>query len=69
MKDKLSTGKTNTWGSYREECVKLFGEDSEAVKSVDEQIEKHGIDALVEAKENQMVGMLAMLDFWGRGIT
>ena len=54
-----------TLGEYRARCVKTFGEDSETVKALDEQIQMHG-DSEVEAKDRVFTGLLRALDFFGR---
>jgi len=51
---------------YRAECVKTFGENSEAVRALDQQIEQQGGDTAVEVEEKHFTGLLAMLDFWKR---
>lgn len=64
---KLSTGQDSTLKSYRENAVAVFGEDSKAVKWLDEQIEKssEGENEEVLQDEGQMVMSLAMMSFGG----
>lgn len=59
---KLSTGDDSTLGNYRKLSVAFFGEDSGAVKFLDEKIAEspNGEGEEVIADEGQMVMMLAM---------
>ena len=60
---KLSTGDDATLGSYRKLASSIFGEDSKAVKFLDDKISKskNGEDEKVIADEAQMVYMLFMI--------
>lgn len=59
---KLSTGDDSTLGNYRKLSVAFFGEDSGAVKFLDEKIAEspNGEGEEVIADEGQMVMMLVM---------
>ncbi len=56
---KLSTGEDSTLGNYRKLSKAIFGEDSGAVKFLDEQIAEAGEDAEVLQEERQMIFLLA----------
>ncbi len=55
---KLSTGQDSTLKNYKELAETFFGEDSAAVKFLDEKIQQHGEDEQVLADERQMIQLL-----------
>lgn len=57
---KMSTGDDATLGNYRKMAVAVFGEDSKAVKFLDEKIKDSpdGQNEEVIANESQMVYLL-----------
>lgn len=57
---KLSTGQDSTLGTYRDNCVAFFGEDSAATKLIDSKISDSpkGRDEEVIADEEQMLYIL-----------
>lgn len=60
---KLSTGDNATLGNYRKLAVPVFGEQSGAVKFLDQKINEspHGHNEEVLADEAQMIQLLASL--------
>ncbi len=58
--EKLSTGQDSTLGEYRKLAVAFLGEDSEAVKFLDEKIAEssNGEKEEVIAAESQMLYLL-----------
>lgn len=60
MTIKLSTGQASTLGNYRALTATVFGEESQAVAFLDDQILKspHGPDEEVIAGERQMIGLI-----------
>jgi hypothetical protein len=56
----MSTGQDSTLGNYRTMSVLFFGEESEAVKFLDQKIidSPNGADEEVIADERQMVNLL-----------
>lgn len=60
MPIKLSTGQDSTLGTYRALTAAIFGEESQAVVFLDDQILKspHGQDEEVIADERQMIGLI-----------
>lgn len=58
---KLSTGHDSTLGNYRILTAAFFGEDSPAVKFLDDKIAIDGADAEVIQDEGQMLYMLNTL--------
>lgn len=62
---KLSTGDDATLGNYRKLAVMFFGEDSKAVKFLDEKITEspNGAEEEVIADEGQMVNLLGSMAF------
>lgn len=56
---KLSTGIDSTLGNYRKIAVSLFGEQSNAVKFLDDKIKRLGEDEEVISDERQMLYLLA----------
>lgn len=63
--NKLSTGGDATLGNYRKLAVIFFGENSQAVKFLDEQVTEspNGADEEVLAAESQMVHLLGSMAF------
>ena len=61
--NKLSTGADATLGNYRALAAIFFGEDSKAVKFLDEKIAEspNGADEEVIADESQMVYLLGSM--------
>lgn len=55
---KLSTGQDSTLGEYRKLAAAVFGEDSGAVKFLDEKIKEQGEDEEVIADEGQVIYLL-----------
>jgi hypothetical protein len=57
---KLSTGQDSTLGEYRKLTVAILGEDSEAVKFLDEKIAESSVGEKEEviAAESQMLYLL-----------
>lgn len=64
----ISTGEPSTLGTYREIAVGLYGEESEAVKYLDERIatSPNGADEEVIADEGQVMYLLAQLYLGGK---
>lgn len=62
---KLSTGGDATLGNYRKLTAAAFGEDSPAVKFLDDKIKEQGEDEEVIQDEGQMVFLLANIHFNG----
>ena len=62
---KLSTGDDSTLRSYRKMVVAVFGEESKAVKFLDEKIaiSPNGENEEVIADETQMVYLLGQIEF------
>ena len=62
---KLSTGDDSTLGNYRKLCAAFFGEESKAVKFIDDKISSSpaGENEEVMADEGQMVHMLGTVNF------
>lgn len=58
---KLSNGKDSTLGNHREIAAAFFGEDSPAIKWLDDKIATHenGADEEVVMPESQVVALLA----------
>ena len=65
---KMSTGEDATLGNYRKMAKIFFGEDSGAVKFLDEKIAEQGEDEEVIADESQMVGLLYNLTYGGGNV-
>lgn len=61
----LSTGDPSTLKVWRQLCVFTFGEDSKAVKFLDEKIAEQGEDEPVLASEAGLLQTLAQLHFQG----
>jgi hypothetical protein len=63
--EKLSSGEDATLGNYRKIVSVLFGEDSEAVKFLDEKIAEspNGEKEEVIAAESQMLYLLSSIHF------
>lgn len=61
---KLSTGQDSTLGNYRKNAAAFFGEECEAVRWLDGQIEKSkgGEDEEVIQDEGQMIFSLMMMN-------
>jgi hypothetical protein len=59
---KLSTGDPSTLASYRKLCISMFGEDSKAVRYIDDLIAKSGEDEEVLADEVQMLNLLLAVE-------
>jgi hypothetical protein len=61
---KLSTGQDSTLGNYKKLAAAVFGEDSQSVKFLDEEILKssHGEYEEVLVDESQMVFALAHMN-------
>lgn len=57
----LSTGQPSTLGTYRKLSCTVFGEDSKAVKFLDDKIAKQGEGEIVLADERQMLYLLNSL--------
>lgn len=62
---KLSTGADATLGNYKEMAVIYFGENSGAVKFLDQKIKEQGEHEEVLAEESQMVRLLYTLTHGG----
>lgn len=62
---KLSTGQDATLGNYRHMASLFFGEDSEAVRWLDEKIDEAGEGMEVLADEGQVVGLLFEMTYKG----
>jgi hypothetical protein len=62
---KLSTGQDATLGNYRHMASLFFGEDSEAVRFLDEAIDADGEGMEVVADEGQVVGLLFEMTYKG----
>jgi hypothetical protein len=62
---KLSDGKDSTLGNYKALAISLFGQESEAVKLLDDKIKDspEGENEEVLADESQMFFLLANLGF------
>ena len=60
MKKKLSTGANSTLGEYRRMAITTFGENSKAVKFLNDKIleSPNGENDLVKANEIEMVQLL-----------
>ena len=58
---KLSTGDDATLGNHRKLAAAFFGEDSPAVKWLDEKIKEQGEDEEVIAAEPQVIQVLGRL--------
>jgi hypothetical protein len=52
-----------TLGEYRDCCKVLFGEDSKAVKYLDDKIAEQGRDERVVAHPSQMLMLLASMHY------
>ena len=65
---KLSTGSDATLGTYRQLTVALFGEDSKAVKFLDDKIDSstYRENEEVLAPESQMLYLLTNIHFQER---
>jgi hypothetical protein len=59
---------SKTCGNYKELCVCMFGEDSEATKFIQNKIDKYGKDELVLADESQVMHVLFSLHFKHKNI-
>ena len=62
---KLSTGDDSTLGNHRKLAVAAFGEDSAAVKFLDEKIKEQGEDEEVIQDESQVMYLLANIHLKG----
>ena len=64
---KMSTGDDATLGNYRKMAVAVFGEDSKAVKFLDDKIlaSPNGANEEVLADEGQMVHLLGSMALRG----
>ncbi len=58
---KLSTGDDSTLGNYRKLAAIFFGEESKAVKFLDQKIKEGSEDDEVIADERQMVLLLGTM--------
>lgn len=60
---RLSTGQPSTLGSYRDNCIAMFGEDSAPAKFFIEKIANSPNGELEEviAEETQVMGLIAEL--------
>lgn len=58
---KLSTGQPNTLGTYLKNCKAMFGEDSNAVKFLQDKVDEQGEDEEVIMHETQMLYLLGTL--------
>ncbi len=58
---KLSTGQDSTLKNYKQLALAFFGQDSSAVKFLNEKIDKQGEDEEVLAVEGQMIALLGQL--------
>lgn len=62
---KLSTGADATLGEYRKMMAALVGEQSAAVRYLDDKIAEQGADMEVIVPEVQMLALLTELHFLG----
>lgn len=60
---RLSTGQPSTLGSYRDNCIAMFGADSAPAKFFIQKIESSPNGELEEviAEESQLMGLIAEL--------
>jgi hypothetical protein len=59
--NKISTGEPSTLGTYRRIALRLFGEESKAVRFFDAKITEQGEDEEVLSDERQVILLINQL--------